>query len=171
MTQSVSARRRFSFQIERRGGSCLTSNDLQSTVAGREIICPTALITTLFRHGVEFHDENLPSRGRWEKSLSTCPLRRSRAITRSRHSTGHDPVAPWHAAVCATMSRRSGSCPGPECAAAQGTGSMLLRRHPPEGPKPQDQWFPRILEDRTRRERHLVSAASADQQIALGHPA
>ena len=62
MTQSVSARRRFSFQIERRGGSCLTSNDLQSTVAGREIICPTALITTLFRHGVEFHDENLPSR-------------------------------------------------------------------------------------------------------------
>ena len=93
-----------------------------------------------------------------EKSLPRCQLRRRRAITRSRHSTGDDPVAPWHAAVCATMSRRPGSCPGPECAAAQGhwlpcfcaVTHQMARNHKTSGfrvswkivPAVSDTWYP-----------------------------
>src|SRR5207249_5252198 len=48
--------------------------------------------------------------------------------------------------------------------------SILLRRHPPDGPEPHRQRFPRILEDRARRQRRLVLAASADQQVAVSRP-
>src|SRR5437899_6142017 len=68
-------------------------------------------------------------------------------------------------------------CPGGEVAAQtqyalqpQGAGSILLRRHPPDGPEPHRQRFPRILEDRARRQRRLVLAASADQQVAVSRP-
>ena len=78
-------KRDFSFQISRRGRICFSSNGLQGTAAGKQTIS-TALTATLRRHGIEFHDRNLPSRSAWRKVQGVAeasPSRRSKAITTS----------------------------------------------------------------------------------------
>src|SRR5437016_6038107 len=51
---------------------------------------------------------------------------------------------------------------------AHGTGPILLRGHPPDGPEPQRQRLPRILKNRARGHRPLVLAFRAHQQVPPG---
>ena len=63
------------FPIPRCGGECFSSSGSQRTAAGRQII--STLASGLFRHGIEFHDQNLLSPDAWRKTfeaLPKCPL-------------------------------------------------------------------------------------------------
>src|SRR5215469_1707083 len=117
--------------------------------------------------------------GHSHQSLCLCPATANPLFQSAQVSLVHlDPTAQ----LVTARSHHGPSqfvqpCPGGDVAAQtqnalqpQRTGSVLLRRHPPDSPEPQGQRFPGILEDRTRRQRHLVFAASTDQQVTLRCP-
>ena len=89
------------------------------------------------------------------------------------HST-LEPITAWsHHGPTKLVQPGPGSEVAPQSQNAlqpQGTGSVLLRRYPPDRPKPQDQWFARVLKNRPGRQRCLMLASRADQKIALGCP-